>query len=298
MQQIYHTALYAKFAVTAVAGIAILASTPALAINNPGWQPQISEKVLVLPQKQLERAIQRDFAASPLASDMLDIDRQIASEVTNIQSLNDSQHLYEGDAAIEAKHQGLAAKRAYIGLMGEQIGLKRSKLETQLRLYKHLTRKARRSASSMEDQREVTAAIDAAQERAGKVESELREDLFYSTNLPESKFGEDYAANRQAIEALRTAIASHPLNQMDAGVDAPANKIEELERLAMNVEAQLAILDMEDEVLGHMAKLLSLDAMAFAEEVAELAYLDNGASADASEDFRSPSSAVELFINF
>lgn len=298
MKQIHHTAPYAKLAVTAVTGIAMLASAPAFAASNPGWQPQISEKVLVLPQKQLERAIQRDFAASPLASDMLDIDRQIASEVTNIQSLNDSQHLYEGDAALEAKHQGLAAKRAYIGLMGEQIGLKRSKLETQLRLYRHLTGKARRKASSLEDQREVTAAIDAAQQRAGKVESELREDLFYSTNLPESKFGEDYAANRQAIESLRAAIASHPLNRMNAGVDAPANKIEELERLAMNVEAQLAILDMEDEVLGHMAKLLSLDAMAFAEEVAELAYLENGDTPGMADDFRSPAAGVKLFVNF
>ena len=298
MKQIHHTAPYAKLAVAAVTGIAMLAWAPAFAASNPGWQPQISEKVLVLPQKQLERAIQRDFAASPLASDMLDIDRQIASEVTNIQSLNESQHLYEGDAALEVKHQGLAAKRAYIGLMGEQIGLKRSKLETQLRLYRHLTRKARRKASSLKDQREVTAAIDAAQQRAGKVESELREDLFYSTNVPESKFGEDYAANRQAIESLRAAIANHPLNGTNVGFDAPANKIEELERLAMNVEAQLAILDMEDEVLGHMAKLMSLDAMAFAEEVAELAYLENSDTPGMADDFRSPAAGVKLFVNF
>jgi len=298
MKHVHQTAPRATFAVTVATGIALLIWTPAVAKSNAGWQPQISEKVLVLPQKQLERAIQRDFAASPLASDMMDIDQQIASEVTNIQSLNESLHFYEGDAAIEARHQTLAAKRAYIGLMGEQIGLKRAKLKTKLRLYQHLTRTAKRNANNLEDQREMTAAIDAAQERAGKVESTLREELFYSSNLPESKFGEDYAANRQAIEALRNAIANHPLNQVDAGIDAPANKIEELQRLAMNVEAQLAILDMEDEVLGHMAKLLSLDAMAFAEEVAERAYLENGETNDFTEDFRSPATGVKLFVNF
>ena len=278
-------------------GIALTLSSQALASSPPGWQPQISEKILVLPQKQLERAIQRDFASSALASDMMNVDRQIVSEVTNIQSLSESQHLYEGEEAIEVKHQVLAAKRAYIGLMGEQIGMKRKKLKTQLRLYGHLTRTARSNDSNLTERREITAAIDTAQQRAGAVESELREELFYSTNLPESKFGEDYAANRQAIESLRSAIANHPLNKADGGSDAPRNKIEELQRLTMSVEAQLAILDMEDEVLGHMAKLLSLDAMAFAEEVAEIAYLTNE-EAPTEAEFRSPAAGVKLFVNF
>jgi len=292
-----HGVLPHKVMIAAATGFALLATGPALASTGQGWQPQISEKILVLPQKHLERAVQRDFAASPLASNMLDIDRQIASEVTNIQSLSENQHLYEGDAAIEVKHQVLAGKRAYIGLMGDQIALKRKKLETQLHLYRHLARTARRNASNSESQREIVAAIDTAQQRAEKVESALREDLFYSTNLPESKFGEDYAANRQAIESLRAAIANHPLNRAADGVDAPRNKIEELQRLEMNVEAQLAILDMEDEVLGHMAKLLSLDAMAFAEEVAERAYLENEQMLDA-PDLRSPAAGVKLFVSF
>ncbi len=54
-----------------------------------------------------------DFASSALASDMMNVDRQIVSEVTNIQSLSESQHLYEGEEAIEVKHQVLAAKRLY-----------------------------------------------------------------------------------------------------------------------------------------------------------------------------------------
>lgn len=281
----------------ALTGIALTLSGQALASSPPGWQPQISEKILVLPQKQLELAIQRDFAASPLASDMMNVDQQIASEVTNIQSLSGNQHLYEGDAAIEVKHQVLAAKRTYIALIGEQIGMKRKKLQTKLRLYRYLARTALRNDSNLAEQREITAAIDAAQQRAGAVESELREELFYSTNLPESKFGEDYAANRQAIESLQSAIANHPLNQADGGIDAPRNKIEGLQRLAISIEAQLAILEMEDEVLGHMAKLLSLDAMAFAEEVAEIAYHANEEAPNNAE-FASPAAGVKLFVNF
>ena len=281
----------------ALIGIALTLSGQALASSPPGWQPQISEKILVLPQKQLERAIQRDFAASPLASDMMNVDQQIASEVTNIQSLSENQHLYEGDAAIEVKHQVLAAKRTYIGLLGEQIGMKRKKLQTKLRLYRYLARTALRNDSNLVEQREITKAIDAAQQRAGAVESELREELFFSTNLPESKFGEDYAANRQAIESLQSAIANHPLNQADGGIDAPRNKIEELQRLAISIESQLAILEIEDEVLGHMAKLLSLDAMAFAEEVAEIAYLANEEAPNNAE-FGSPAAGVKLFVNF
>ena len=70
-----------------------------------------------------------------------------------------------------------------------------------------------------------------------------------------------------------------------------------MQRLAISIEAQLAILEMEDEVLGHMAKLLSLDAMAFAEEVAEIAYLANEEAPNNAE-FRSPAAGVKLFVNF
>ena len=104
-------------------------------------------------------------------------------------------------------------------------------------------------------------------------------------------------ADRTVELALRDAIANHPLNQIAKDGDEPRNKIEELQRLAVNVEAQLAVLDMEDEVLGHMAKLLSLDAMAFAEEVAELAYLAAGQVPETA-DFRSPAAGVKLFVNF
>jgi len=106
------TGSYRPFMIAALTGIALTLSGQTLASSPPGWQPQISEKILVLPQKQLERAIQRDFAASPLASDMMNVDQQISSEITNIQSLSENQHLYEGEAAIEVKHQVLAAKRA------------------------------------------------------------------------------------------------------------------------------------------------------------------------------------------
>ena len=129
MGQNHSIALRKPLVRAAATCLGLLLCGQALASSASVWQPQISEKILVLPQNQLERAIQRDFAASPLASDMLNVDQQIASEVTNIQSLNESRHLYEGDAAIEARHQVLAAKRAYIGLMGEQIGMKRKKLE-------------------------------------------------------------------------------------------------------------------------------------------------------------------------
>ena len=156
-----------------------------------------------------------------------------------------------------------------------------------------MTRTARRNANDFEDRREITAAIDAAQQRAVSRPNFGKSFLF---DQPSGKHPGGLCRKPAGHRLLRDAIANHPLNQIANSGDEPRNKIEELQRLAVNVEAQLR-LDMEDEVLGHMAKLLSLDAMAFAEEVAELAYLAAGQVPETA-DFRSPAAGVKLFVNF
>ena len=58
-----------------------------------------------------------------------------------------------------------------------------------------------------------------------------------------------------------------------------------------DAEAELALVEIETELLGHMAHLLSLDAMALAEDVATTSF-DVAAG---SQTYSSPSDAVTLF---
>jgi hypothetical protein len=75
------------------------------------------------------------------------------------------------------------------------------------------------------------------------------------------------------------------------GLDSGTNKAEILRQLMLDTEADLALVEIEIELLGHMAHLLSLDAMALAEDVASQSF---NVAAN-SETFSSPSDAVPLF---
>ncbi len=47
-----------------------------------GWTPTISEKILILPTKHLETAIEQDFDRSPLASELGSIEQTINSQIS------------------------------------------------------------------------------------------------------------------------------------------------------------------------------------------------------------------------
>ena len=94
-----------------------------------------------------------------------------------------------------------------------------------------------------------------------------------------------------AISALKGAIANHRM-QSHLELDNGTSKADMLRKLMLDAEADLALVEIETELLGHMAHLLSLDAMALAEDVATNSF--DVAAGD--QTYSSPSDAVTLFI--
>jgi hypothetical protein len=69
---------------------------------------------------------------------------------------------------------------------------------------------------------------------------------------------------------------------------------EELRLTIHDIQSQLAVLDMEEEVLGYMAKLVALDAKAFSLDLAEYQY---GADGYTPAVYNSPANNLQIFIN-
>ena len=59
-----------------------------------------------------------------------------------------------------------------------------------------------------------------------------------------------------AIRALKGAIANHRM-QSQLEIDSGASKTDMLRQLMLDAEAELALVEIETELLGHMAHLLS-----------------------------------------
>ena len=78
-----------------------------------------------------------------------------------------------------------------------------------------------------------------------------------------------------------------------AGSDRPATKKEYLRHLISETEAELQVLERENAILGYMAKLVALDAMALSELLAAPADVADSTAAGSGTDL---TAAVDFFI--
>lgn len=278
-------------AASLVAGSAAGAREPA---ENATWSPRASERLIKLPSNFLKKAIEQDYAKSSLAAAVRDTEEKMAFKVKTLEDLRGAMERAEGDLRVELRHQFLGQKRAYLGLVADHQSLRRKHAETKIRIYEKLLGKIKRSNSALTPARAAlvekqTAARNRFESTIAKVDAKL----FRSSLATESKYAREYAKNIAAIEQLVQAVNAHPMNEQPRLDGAIVSREDFVRQMIGANEATLAVLDQEQSILGYMAKLVALDALALSEAVngGEIV----GAEAQTAET--DVTNAVEFFVN-
>jgi hypothetical protein len=259
---------------------------------QPNWQPQATEKLMRLPPSYLKKAVDRDFSSSELGMALSDAETDVRLKSQTLSDLRGAIEQSDGDLKTELRHQFLVEKREYINRMNERLGLQRKHLETRKSFYEKLLKKAELDKANQSPERD--ALIEKQEAARKRFESSLTDvdmKLFGSPEVEESRYAKDYAKNMAAIERLVAAIKAHPMNKQPEMDGEILSRQEYLRLMAAETESQLAILDQESTLLGYMAKLVALDALALSEEVddAELIDSDIPENTDVASD-------VDIFI--
>jgi hypothetical protein len=251
--------------------LAVLMTGVAMPTSNaiaasPNWSPKISERLIKLPSVHLKRAIDSDFKDSTLANAIGDTADEVSAKTKTVSELKEAMERAEGSLATELRHQALVEKQNLIKLMGTRQDLKKKHLKTKVRLYKRLLRKANnktgvQNASSAELKENQAKARN----RFERTLTDVDMKLFRSSTTTESKYSKDYIKNSSAIDRLASAINSHPMNSLPEIDGRVVGKSDFLRQLVAGAESELAILNQEESILGYMAKLVALDAMALSE---------------------------------
>lgn len=274
----------------ALVTISQMTTAVTFAYTDPQWRPQLSEKILLLPPKHMNNAIEQDFNKSGLAKNMTSVETQMSEQASAINELKKNLPIYDQEEKIEARHQIIVGKKSYIELLGKQIDLKQSRLNTKLALLKRLDRRLLNGKAQKNSSSSIIQLQEDAKSRIESISSKLRQQIALEPLTKETNFSKAFDKNLAAISSLKAAIANHRM-QSQLGLEGGANKTNMLRQLMLDVEAELALVEIETELLGHMAHLLSLDAMALAEDVAMQTFdVDEGGST-----YSSPSDAVSLF---
>ncbi|MCP5366842.1 MAG: hypothetical protein H6907_03250 [Hyphomicrobiales bacterium] len=286
----------------ALAGLftaALLASAaplPAAADTDATWTPAASERLIKLPGNYLKKAIDNDFAKSGLAVALNDNRNLIGLKTQTLKDLQSAIEQADGDLRTELRHQFLAEKRAYLELTARQHDLRRRQAKTKIRVYERLLQKMGRRQAGMTPQKvALIAKQDEARQRFEGSLASVDTKLFRSTMTAESRYAREYAKNVTAIEALTRAIQEHPMNAQTEIDGMAVTKEDYLRQLIGENEAELALVQQEETVLGFMAKLVSLDALALSDDLAG-GDADDDVARDGQDNPTAVTSAVDLFV--
>lgn len=277
-----------------LAGTMLVSVPVAASVDGDGWNPVVSERLIKLPANYLKKAVDHDFSKSALAAAIADNRELTKLKTLTLRDLQSAIDGAEGELRIELRHQFLAEKRAYLELVARTQDLRRRQADTKIRLYGKMLNKLGRDKAAMTPQR--AALIEkqqAAQKRFQSSIDSVDMKLFGNAAMTESKYSQEYAKNLASIERLVAAIESHPMNQRPEIDGQAVSKQDYLRQIMAEAESDIALLDQEETVLGYMAKLIALDAMALSDSVVA-ADIDAGGTAPA--EAASVNAAIDFFV--
>ena len=233
----------------------------------PSWSPTSSERLVKLPPSYLKKSLDRDLAESQLGTAIKNNNENIGHKGNTLSDLQRAIKTSEGEMRLELRHQFLAEKRAYLDLMERQIDLDRKQAKTRLRLYDRMlknfrSKKVNKSAGVKQLVEKQVLARDRFKSSLAQVDLKVFETAAFS----QSRYAVKHGKNVQAIEKLLNHIKQHNMNQSLTADGIEMTKEEFIRHMATDAETQLALADQDDTILGYMAKLVALDAMALSEE--------------------------------
>ena len=273
----------------------ILGSTHAMAnLSNGEWQPQIVEKMYILPPKQLDRVLNNDFRNSSLYLNLKTADDKIKSRYSKIDQLNKSIPQFNGDEQIELKHQVIVEKKEYITDMSERLKIKREHLLTKKRFFEKIKRKTlfQKGDQNFKAKSKFQASREKALKRSKKLDKKISNLLIGNNMSNNSKYFSEYQKTMLAMQKLETKIKSHPKFQENDLLLNSENKLESLNVFIDKLESELSVLALKEQVLIKMAKLVSLDAMELADSLQI-----NISQGNEFKDVNDPTDSVILFLN-
>ncbi|MGL1958191.1 MAG: hypothetical protein OCD00_12830 [Colwellia sp.] len=242
------------------------------------WQPISSDKLIRLPANVIEKRIQQDFQASPMAIRLVELEQQMQSRITDVKAIQQQLTQQNGqndfssndENKAEQQFQLLQNKSAYLDLLQESHALRQTAMNKKQVLFQKVLNKlqVKNNKVTSSDSYQLKQAQSKARQRMEKVMAEVDLTLMHSTFNKPSPYSSAYATNVAKIEQLKKAIGKHKSNASVSLNGVPVSSTEYVRQLLMEVSSEQSLLDQEKLMLSYMAKLVALDAQSLEYQVA------------------------------
>jgi len=261
--------------------------------NVNGWKPQIVEKMYVLPPKHLNKVLNNDFNKSLLAINLQNTDNKIKNRIEKISELNSLLPGSSKEEGLEIEHQIIINKRDYIKDMNDLLIMKKEKLNTKKIFFKKIKKKFKGNSLKNKTTSNFLNNKSTAIQRSQKLDFKILENTSYNLSK-RSKYFKQYQINKDAVKKLKLAIEKHPMSNKNILYKDPLNKVEAINNYVHEIDTEIAVLEMKEQMINYMAKIVALDAMSLAEKVA---FDDENNNKVVPTNFNDPVNVISVFTN-
>jgi len=259
-----------------------------------GWQPISADSLVELPANLIEKRIQQDFRMSPMATELLEIEQDIAAKSKQIKAIKTLIGNAEERDMIDEKVDLIQLKSSFLDSMQAGQALRQTQLENKMDVYQQVMAKLYSQANQDMNSKayQLRLSQHEARSRMEKVMQQVDDVLLQDGYNEQSPYATEFAANLSKIDQLKEAISAHKAN-LAATVDGVEVSTQEyMRQLLMQSSSEQSLLDQEALMLSYMAKIVALDAQSLEFAISEAQESD----ALNAGTLTTPANSVSLFL--
>lgn len=268
---------------------------PAYASEQDNWQPVSVDSLIKLPANLIDKRIQQDFRMSPLASDLLNVENDIADKSEKIQALQALLEGAENTEMIDEKVDLVQLKSSFLDALQQGQQIRQEQLNKKIDVYQEVLDKLYQQNNTDINSAayQLKLSQQAAKSRMEKVMQQVDDNLMQQGFAKQSPYAKEFASNLAKIEQLKSAISAHSAS-LAANIDGREVSTQEyIRQLLMQSSTEQSLLDQEALMLSYMAKIVALDAQSLEFTISEIQEEQALSSAGPST---TPASSVSLFL--
>lgn len=255
----------------ATVSVAFAKSEEFSAQKTPQWQPISSDKLIRLPANIIEKRIQQDFQASPMAMRIAELEDQMQQHVSNIKTLQQSISASDSEDNVAEQFQILQDKSRYLDLLQQSHALRQTAMAKKQKLYQRVLNKLQHKNNKIvgSDTYRIQQAQSKSRQRMEKVMAQVDSTLSHSAVDNPTPYAAEYATNIAKISKLKKSIARHQGNASPSINGVAVSSQEYFRQLLMEISTEQSLLDQEKLMLSYMARLVALDAQSLEYQVVD-----------------------------
>ena len=177
--------------------------------------------------------------------------------------------------------------------MNDLLIMKKQKLNTKKIFFKKIKKKFKGNSLKNKTTSNFLNNKSTAIQRSQKLDFKILENTSYNLSK-RSKYFKQYQINKDAVKKLKLAIEKHPMSNKNILYKDPLNKVEAINNYVHEIDTEIAVLEMKEQMINYMAKIVALDAMSLAEKVA---FDDENNNKVVPTNFNDPVNVISVFTN-